>query len=174
MLDFEKEEVKSLDVYRLIFRTMLTSNSHGRISNATTSHALVLIEELLRFAKTSVDIYCKSLSADVWCRDEIIGAMATAFDRGVAFRVLVQEEPDENNRALNFFRKREIIVKEDIVPNGESKPEFNFMVVDHSSFRYEENNCKREGFAYAVNEKFSDVLNKLFDSMYSTGRILGR
>ena len=108
MLDINKMEIDPLGLYREAFRIALATKSKCRFSNATVSHAIVLIEELLNSAKSTFDIYCRSLGADVWCTKPVLSALTRAFDRGVRFRVVVQEKPTKGNAALNFFTDRQI------------------------------------------------------------------
>lgn len=162
MIDIDKMEIDPLGLYREAFRIALSTKSDCRFSNATVSHAIVLIEELLNAAKSTFDIYCRSLGADVWCTEPILSALARAFDRGVRFRVVVQRHPDEGNAAFKFFKDRQIIVRQDNASGVES----NFVIADGESFRCEIDNRRREGCAYAVNREYTDILNGLFESLY--------
>ena len=169
MLDINKMEVDPLGMYREAFKIALATKSDCRFSNATVSHAIILIEELLNAAKATFDIYCMSLGADVWCTKPILAALTRAFDRGVRFRVVVQKCPGEGNAAFKFFKDRQIAVYED---NG-SGVTSNFVIADGESFRCEIDNKRREGCAYAVNREYTDILNDMFESLYERSTKLG-
>ena len=168
MFDINKMEIDPLALYREAFKIALATKSDCRFSNATVSHAIILIEELLNAAKVTFDIYCKSLGADVWCTEPVLSALIRAFDRGVRFRVVVQNDPEEGNAAFKFFRERQIIVCKD----NDSGVGSNFVIADGESFRCEIDNSRREGCAYAVNREYSDILNEMFESLYARSKKL--
>lgn len=169
MLDLEKVVVNPLDLYREAFKMALKTKSTARFTNSTISHAIVLIEELLNATSFSFDIYCHALSPDVWCNEKVLLAMREAFDRGVRFRVIVQESPKEENEAFVFIKEKGIPFCLYDASRELEGLDCNFVVSDRTSFRYEMNPSKREGSAYASNREYSDILNQMFDAMFKIG-----
>lgn len=156
----------SIEIYRQVFRAMLKFRREGRISNSSTPHAIVLIEELLRHAKKSVDIYCRHLGPDVWCVDAIVEALQCVCNKGRAIRVVVQEDVDESNRAVQLLRARGVEIRKDVTVS-DNLPSYNFVIVDKEAFRFEQDCERRVGFACAINEEISSKLISLFDLIYS-------
>lgn len=161
-----------LEIYRQVFRAMLRFRREGRIANSSTSHAIVLIEELLKHATKSVDIYCRRLGPDVWCVDAIVEALRRVCNEGRTIRVVVQEDVDENNRTVRLLRERGVEIRKD-VGVSDNPPSYNFVIVDKEAFRFEQDCERRVGFACAINNEVASKLIALFDLIYSVAVPLG-
>lgn len=147
-------------LYRMFVKSVLQQNGDERLGNDSDSHAIILIEELIRSAHVSVDIFCHSLAADVWTNAGVVDAVREAVKHGVTFRVAVQSGACRESRDL--FNGLGIPIR----LNGQTQLESNFMIVDRKAFRVEYNFARRMGFAYANKPEFSEVLNNAFYSIY--------
>ena len=52
-----------LALYRQMVKRVIEGRLATRIDNSSDEHASILIDELVRHAKSKVDIYCKKLAA---------------------------------------------------------------------------------------------------------------
>lgn len=155
-------EVSSIEIYRLFVKSVIATNGSQRISNDSTEHAVVLIGELIKHAKVSVDIYCHRLSSDVWGTEELKSAVLFARDKGtVSFRVVVQDKNDDEIDAGAFS-----FMKQSVRCFSDAGLKANFLVVDNKAFRVEPDNNVRKGFAYINNAELSGILVNAFDSIY--------
>ena len=152
--------IEPLALYRMMVRCVLRENRCDRISNDSDEHAKVLIEELIDSASSSVDVYCHALSADVWMSSGVLRAIKSAKSRGVVFRIVTQECP--NDLVVSRFGGLGISV----VINMKVKLDSNFLIVDKKAFRVEEDFRVRAGFAYANKPEFATILNNAFYAIY--------
>ena len=158
------KDATPLDIYRLLVRSVIKTNGIQRISNDSTSHAVVLTEELIRSANASVDIYCHRLSSDVWGTVAVKSAVESARQKiGMNFRVVVQEKSPADIDASAFC-----FMKDSIRSYSTECLRANFMIVDKKAFRVEPDYSERKGFAYVNNCDMSGLLVNAFDSIYQT------
>lgn len=153
--------MNAIDIYRAFFRAILRQDDATRVSNDSIDHALVLIEELISFSKSTVDIYCHKLSLDVWGVPAIKKVVRTAHERGVAFRVVVQEKIDADIQAGAFS-----FMCNQVKQYSNPCMRANFLIADRRSFRFEGDYTQRRGFAYVRNENLSGKLVNAFDAIY--------
>ncbi len=154
------ETTESLGIYREMFRFMLSAGLDRFIHNDSKDHACVLIEELFRFAKESVFVFCHNLGRDVWDNPAILSALGEVLDRKkVKVQVLLQDTPEGgvDNRAFALLHAHSIDVRK--THNTEVKA--NFIVVDHKAYRFEKNDQGRKGYACSNNP---DNAGKLIDA----------
>lgn len=159
----EYNPMAELDLYRLLFRYFLEHDIPKRVSNNSTSHAIVLIGELIRSARTSVDVFCRCLSDEVWGQDDVIAEIRKAGrERHVRFRVVTQEKEIKSKA-----RKELRLVDSEIRYYENDNIKANFMIVDGKSFRFENDCSNRKGFAYARNDKIVVELSKAFAEIFN-------
>ena len=153
-------------LYRDMFRFMLKSGSTKRMCNDSKDHARILIEELLRSAKSDVLIFCRHLGNDVWDDANVLFALREALARGVKFSVLLQVDPDggNDNRALAILKSHSIVVKK----TNDDSVQNNFVVVDGKSYRLEEDVNARSGCACANDPTEAERLKTEFEAMART------
>ena len=157
----EAEESGDMLMYRAVFRRMLETNSTRIIQNDSTSHAIILIEELLNTAKQTVYIYCSKLDEKVWSNPRVLNALVRALDRCVKFNVMTQEEVSNSNLAQKALSERGC-------PASVAKSSFakeNFIVVDERAFRLEVDTGDRKGFACANSPVNATTLIEIFKKM---------
>lgn len=159
----EYDPLTELDLYRLLFRYFLANGIQKRVSNSSPSHAIVLISELIRAAKYSVDVFCRCLSDAVWGQKEVLDEIMTAGqERHVKFRVITQEQI-----GMNKARKVLNLVDSELRCFENREFTANFMVVDGKSFRFEQDCSNRQGFAYAKNDEMAKDLSEAFEVLFA-------
>ena len=158
-----------LEIYRLLFRYFLAHDVPKRVSNNSPSHAIVLISELIRSAKQTVDVFCRCLSDAVWGQDCIVREIVKAGqERHVRFRVVTQEKIDKK-KAFEALSLVDSEIKELTDPRIKS----NFMIVDGKSFRFESDCLNRKGFAYAKNDEMAQDLCEAFSEIFKIAQSVG-
>ena len=157
-------------LYRDMFRFMLKSGSTKRMCNDSKDHARILIEELLRSAKSNVLIFCRHLGNDVWDDAKVLFALREALARGVKFSVLLQIDPEggNDNRAFAILKSCNVVVKK----TNDDTVQKNFVVVDGKSYRLEEDVTARSGCACANNPAEAEKLKSEFEAMAETSVVI--
>ena len=156
-------EAPELQMYRNTFRLMLAMNSNRVLQNDSISHAVVLIEELIRHAQKEVYVYCTRLADGVWGTSAILSGVREAVGRGVVFHVLTRLEPDEHSLAKREFENLGICIDRG---NNEEVKE-NFIVVDGKAFRFESDPDGRKGVACANSPINAQLLINMFHRLNS-------
>ena len=153
-------------LYRDLFRFMLKSGSTKRMCNDSKDHARILIDELLRSAKSDVLIFCRHLGHDVWDDANVLFALRDALARGVKFSVLLQIDPENGNcnRAFAILKSHNVDVKK----TNDETVQKNFIVVDGKAYRLETNVEERRGCACANDSSEAEKLMAEFDTMART------
>lgn len=159
-----EDKAVSLAIYRDMFRFMLSEGITRLIHNDSTDHACVLIEELLHFAKGSIQIFCRNLGADVWGDPAVLSALGEALGRkNMNVRVVLQEPPEnvEANRALALLRAHGVDVRQ----THNTDVTANFIVVDGKAYRLEKDVENRRGYACANDAEGAGKLSSAFDDL---------
>ena len=156
----ENATAVSLDIYREIFRYMLSKGVSRLRHNDSKDHACVLIEELLHYAESEILIFCRNLGPDVWGTPTVISALGDALGRKVKVKVLLQEDPEggDGNRALALLRANGVEVRR--THNTEVKA--NFIVIDNKAYRLEKDVENRRGYACANDAENASGLASAF------------
>jgi hypothetical protein len=159
-----------LIAYRSYVELMFEQRSDVMISIKNTDHAKILIETLISRSKKSLNIFCHNLCDQVYGTWEMGARLASAANRGVKVRVLIQIEPE----ACDL----EAIVS--VLANPSSSVEFrtarkrssaelakyNFVVVDNISFRFETDWSKPVASACANNENLATRIAEKFEELW--------
>lgn len=147
-------------IYREMIRGLIAQRSSRLIENSSTSHARIIVSELIAIAHTSIRVFCDRLSSDVWSDGSVVAAMRDAIDRGVSVSVITQSEamPSEMLNVLQTSKayKGNLGVRVSIP---------NFLVVDEVAYRIEIDEKCRQGAACANDEEVSRFLNNSFARM---------
>jgi hypothetical protein len=129
---------KVMREYRVIIRSLLDTNSQEIVENASLSHAAVILEEMVRHAKTSFIAVAQSLNKDAW-NDQVVQALAEAKQRGVDIDLLVTNQDNASLAHLNDwdFSVRKCIrkISEKVRESGIHLE--NFAVMDRKALRFE-------------------------------------
>lgn len=152
-------------VYRSLVRRVIRERAPMCINNSSPEHATVLIDELIRSAVSTVDIYCKRMSADVWGAPSVVDAVRHAIDARVTFRIVAKEQVERHETSVLLSKYSNAafrIYAQDGLP-------LNVLIVDKEMFRVEPNDGVREGFAYAKCEEMAATANALFEKVWYLG-----
>lgn len=151
--------------YRSLVRRVIQENASICINNSSPEHATILIDELIRAACKTVDVYCKSMSADVWGTAAVADAVRHAMDAKVSFRIVTKQRVEEHETIalLRGYPKAEfkMYAQDDLT--------LNLLLVDGRMFRVEPDDGKREGFAYARCESMAATAKSLFEKVWYLG-----
>ena len=152
-----------LALYRQMVKRVIEGRLTTRIDNSSNEHAIVLIDELVRHAKSKVDIYCKRLSIDIWGSVDVVDAIKHEIDNKVVFRILTQEAIDVSDSYNLLMNYQNAEIKQYL---GE-RLDINFVIIDDEMFRIEPDNLTRQGFAFARNDEYAKPVSAAFDRMWS-------
>lgn len=155
--------VSKLDLYRRLCRRILEGDKSKRIENERACYAQIIIQELIRSAKCSVDIFCQG---DEDCFFEgfitFVEMNAASDERGVKFRVISVHPMKQSLKLL--FKRHDADIFEPKTDCDFLK-DFFFVVVDGKSFHLAQDLPRHSGFAYANNREFAEELQHVFDKM---------
>ncbi len=162
------EDIENMDSYRKRVRNAVDNDLDMTFPNESMKHARIIVEEFVRAAKKSVDIFCGRFSKDVYGDDPVImGIFEDAIrNRKVRIRVL-HCSPTVDSRDLARL----------IENNGEGNgvryvvdPEIgnccHFLVVDSKRYRIEGDVEKRAAVACANDVQMGMRLSNLFNEMF--------
>ena len=148
------------ELYRSIFRDLLNSKSSRLVQNSSPVHARIIISELIRFAQSSVDVFCDSLSPDVWNEQIVCDSVKDAIARGVSFRVITQNQPKESETKALL----DSVTKIKTLSNTVDIP--NFIIADKCAYRVEIDEEKKIGVACASGGDVSKTISDAFERLY--------
>jgi len=163
-------ESPELVMYRSVFRLMLKADGERILQNDSKSHAIVLIEELIRHATKEVYIYCTRLDDTVWGVPSVLDSIDEAFNRKVTFHVLTREVVPDETLALKSFKQHDCKIGQAHLENGNVIVE-NFLVVDGKSFRFESAPQERKGFVCVNNPEVAMTLINIFNKLAGVGKV---
>ena len=156
-----------LELYRTTVRNMLANDRPGIVPNASYKHASIIMEELVRSAKSKFFAYCEKLSADVWT-STVREQLRLAILRGVDVQIVLTSKPNETPLGFPEDRIRVLNLSE----LGESRPSFedvnHFAVVDGKSLRLEQNKQTREALFAANRPDVAHELEEIFAHLHDT------
>lgn len=150
-----------LELYRTTVRNMLANNKPGLVPNASYRHASIIIEELVRSAKSRFFAYCEKLSCDVWTR-QVVEQLQLAIQRNVDVQIVITDDSDID--APEFLRSRIRTLRLDQLGDERASYEAlnHFAVVDGKSVRLELNRQTREALFAANQPAVAEELEGIF------------
>ena len=149
------------ELYRSVFRDLLYSGSSRLVQNSSPLHARIIISELIQFAQRSVDIFCDSLSPDIWNESSVRDAIKIAINKGVEFRVITQNTPNESET-------RDLISSVTGIKTLKEKVSLpNFIIADKKAYRLEIDEEKKIGIACADGAKDAAGIAEAFEHLYA-------
>ena len=149
------------ELYRSIFRDLLHSGSSRLVQNSSPVHARIIISELIMFAHSSVDVFCDSLSPDVWNEQVVRESIKDAISRGVIFRVVTQKaaKDSETKALIDSVAKIKTLSHNVDIPN--------FIIVDKNAYRVEIDEEQKIGIACASGGDNSKTIAEAFERLYN-------
>lgn len=168
MIDHSSEE------YRASVERSLTGVDEGLVFNGTIDHARVVVEEAFKAAKAHVRILSNHLDSECYDAEPVVAA-ATAFVARADTKLdILVEAPSDMAPQPAFLRAVQAAggtrVRFRIVPKEYlSTYTFNFLTVDDTAFRFEDDRAKPIGVVAggAENGKIARHLVTVFDGLFS-------
>ena len=161
------------DMYRDRVYELAARRDGEVIFNGSTADAATVMEAMFRHARESVSILTGSLNPRVYGTVEVVrNARNFLSDPDHRLRIIL-EENDEQERSLNPFFA---IVLRDASENAEvryapselqRRYDFHFSLMDHDSYRFEEDRRKPAAIAVFGNRDNAANLESVFDKMWA-------
>jgi len=151
---------EDLEVYKENMKKLYELEASDQFSNSNTAHARAILETFFELAKDKVCIFCESLHAEFYdsLKDDIQAALA----RGVKIEIISQEEAC-SIKVCEIKDKNFAISKTE--NQGVRDLDFNFAVMDNTSFRFEDNKENHKATVSMYDEKITGDLIKHFNSI---------
>ena len=150
-------------IFRHLCEKIFSHKRENRIAIEKQENALIVMEELVKTAKKTVDIYCNGDEIHTWGTFRLVSEILDAYDSGVKFRVFMRHYP--NKVVKNLFDKCKAQMKMPVEAYAERVPPCNVMLVDGEAFLYEISKPKSKGFAYAKNEKMAESMRNIIEGV---------
>ena len=150
-------------IFRHLCEKIFSHKRENRIAIEKQENALIVMEELVKTAKKTVDIYCNGDEIHTWGTFRLVSEILDAADDGVKFRVFVRHPP--HKVVKNLFIKAKATMKMPVEEYEERVPQCNVILVDGEAFFYETMHPKRKGFAYAKNEKMAESMRNIIQGV---------
>ncbi len=152
--------------YRATVHNLLLTGDSGIVANSSSSHATIILEEMIKSAQMSFVASAEGMSATVWT-DSVLRLLSEAKMRGVSVRLLVKDECIPLVAGRLPENLRECVRKAN---NEQREGEFlNLAVVDNKAFRLEMDELeKRAAFCANMPEQAGKMV-RWFDSEFAEG-----
>lgn len=153
--------------------------SHAVISNADENHAEIVLSNLLKSARSKIEIYCSEQDLQLFNQtDKDFRKSVHEFLRNpgtVQVNVLLEDCSDRSINILKKFRIPEQIKIRKVSPEAKSLMkskvgsgnDFHMILVDNQSYRYEYNTEKHEAICSFNDEPQCQQLSSIFSSGFN-------
>ncbi|MEI7719286.1 MAG: hypothetical protein WCI72_05440 [archaeon] len=94
------ENESSLEFYNTLVTRLIADNSTQILDFEGLSHARIVTSGLISMATKEVNVFCKSLAHPLWMDSAVSAKIKGAWERGIMFNVLVQEEDLRYGRSV--------------------------------------------------------------------------
>ncbi|MDD6029810.1 MAG: hypothetical protein PUE68_03230 [Kiritimatiellae bacterium] len=163
----EKDVNSVLWFYRQTVRTLLEKGDTDMIPNSSKDHASIILQEMLKFARTSFRAYSGGLARDVW-NDGVLDEIVAAANRGVDVRIVVAKGSADGIR--EDVRRFVTCVPASLDAGMREKIESvdHFSVADARAIRIENDRAARKAVFCANNPAVADLLAKTHKAIART------
>lgn len=145
--------------YRKLFQQMIQDDDTGIIDNNSRAHAKVILQELVRSAKTEILIQCSRLARDIYGDPETQSLLINALQNGIRVSIAIRDQiPDTED----FYATLENRFPGS-VHRHTSVLSLDFCVVDGKRFRLEKDKELGTAFVSANNTTISHKLQTIFN-----------
>lgn len=153
--------------------------SHAVISNADENHAEIVLSNLLKSARSKIEIYCSEQDLELFNQtDKDFKKSVHEFLRNpgtVQVNVLLEDCSDRLINMLKKFRISEQIKIRKVSPEAKSLMkskvgsgnDFHMILVDNQNYRYEYNTEKHEAICSFNDEPQCHSLSSIFSSGFN-------
>ena len=149
--------------YRESFRKMIEADNPEVISNISTEHAIVILQELIQSAQKSVYIVSHKLSSDVY-KNELLEKIIENKGNTVQFCIATRSDFPESQECFETLEKGNKIRYFKVRKNFEEKL-FDYCVVDTKRFRLETDPEERKAIVCAYDTEMGQKLVDLFGTV---------
>lgn len=150
----------SLDKYRELVREMIQQNDPDLLSNISTAHAKIIVQELIRSAQSHVRIVCSRFAEDVWDDKDTLDAIdetCAGLTPKVIFKVATKTGFPEATKCVTKLKNYgcEFFNAPEDIPD--------FCVVDGERFRVETDMENRKAQVCFYDKTLGSILNSIFE-----------
>lgn len=155
--------------YRRDVEQMFTDKSTALIRNSCTAHARILIETMVARSQKTLVFFCENLKKEIYDQTDLIKAIHEASKRGVKIRILVQNKPEcewlvKKSQELQDGVPIDFRVCRAASPGAAA--DVNFIVMDSTAFRFEEDREKHVAFASANNVRLAQKMEQKYEDFW--------
>lgn len=165
-----------LEDYKRQIKSAAKTRDGSPVYNGSVEHASILAEAMFEHANQYVSVLSESLNARVYGGDDVM-EQAELFlaDPDHRVRVVVEDGSEANRRGHPFFEKFSSYPNVEfrtIAPDLAALYQFNFIVMDDDSYRFEGD--KRECTAVAAfgDKSNAEALSKSFERLWNLAKPL--
>lgn len=156
--------------YRQNVRALFDAKSSDIANNSSYRHAAILIEEMVAHSCRTFVAFAGRMNPEVW-NDKVMGALATAVDRGVKVKLLVETEcaPISNGSMPDGVRQFVRILPKQVRETFADIQNSHCASGDGESFRIELDPVKKSAVFAANNPALASKVVNLVDCFYDLG-----
>ncbi|SMM99513.1 hypothetical protein SPONN_646 [uncultured Candidatus Thioglobus sp.] len=140
------------------------------ILNNDIYHATILIEQMFKHATQKVKLLSVSLDSRLYSQKNVLDAMRGFLQKQYTSLDIVTEQeicPESNVALLKILDKFKTKISAKIAePWLSEQYEYNFLVADESTYRFEGDKNKHEATVEFHNKEYTLKLNNVFDKIY--------
>jgi len=158
------------ELYAQKIREALISGACEVFANTGKEKAAAIMREMVSYAKREVCLFCNEMSAEIYNIEGVVEAFCDALERGVKFRVLIQQEHicSDSKKIINLFGQYKKLVEQRSSSQVEKLQSIsvNFCVVDDTCARWEDDRSSRKGKFYTHSYFDVQAIKQMFEQVW--------
>ncbi|SEO61754.1 hypothetical protein SAMN02910431_04617 [Bacteroides sp. AR20] len=174
-----KATKRNMDTYRKFVSTLATAHSNRVFLNSDKEHALIVLIELFKNAKSKLRIFAGSLCHHVGNTSEYVEALSDFIERGGSVDILLNNFDIDGAKRSNLFKRLAYYVSEGkpinvktttvkpYLANDTEKKPIHFTIGDESSYRIETNTEERTAECNFNNPVVARNTAEFFDELFN-------
>lgn len=169
--------MEDLTLYQSMIDQKANERSTEVLPNAGESHAAIVMSKMFENTKKSVNMIVGSLDTQVCNQNNYFKELEKCRKKGVDFKVIFLDEPDENSLAYQILKKgvgknvqmkrASESVKTSLTRLKEPDNPIHFSVFDDDKYRYEKDSKKFLALVCFNDKKNAHTLKGFFDDYFS-------
>lgn len=161
---------EAMDEYREKVERLAREHSGEPVYNSSIEHAAIIIEKLIKHAKSDVCIVTQRLNGHVFGRREVVDESAAFLsDASHKFRILMEDDRSslsEGHPLIQEGLQHSGFEIRRIDPEVTNKIDFHFTLADSDSYRFEPDKNKWEAVGVFGDDKGAKRLRQIFDKIW--------
>jgi len=158
----------ALELYREMIRESLEDQEPVNAPNSSSRHASIILEELIRAAKTKLVVFCGNMGHDVWTPSVLAQLESLIVDRKIPVQIVVCDKPDESLVPLAVRRCIRLLA----LPKDSAKAAVcngipHFTMIDDRSARMEIDHQAKRAVFMANQRDVAERLGQAFEILLS-------